>query len=154
MEVWKDVLGYEEIYQISNLGRIKSLHRDRIEEKILNPAKNNRGYLRLGLSGNGKVRYDSIHRLVAGAFIPNPKNLPEVNHIDGNKLNNGVENLEWVTKGQNQIHAYKTGLRKTTERQRMASKRNIEIALKQKRLNKENNKSNEKLQSNTQNERK
>lgn len=128
MEIWRDIPGYEEIYKISNLGRIKSLHRDRIKGQILNPAKNNRGYLRLGLSGNGKVRYDSVHRLVAEAFIPNPKNLPEVNHIDGNKLNNRVENLEWVTKGENQIHAYKTGLRKTTERQREASRKNIEIA--------------------------
>lgn len=128
MEFWKDIRGYEGIYQISNLGKIKSLHRDCTKGRILNPAKNNRGYLRLGLSGNGKVRYDSVHRLVAEAFIPNPKNLPEVNHIDGNKLNNRVENLEWVTKGENQVHAYKTGLRKTTERQREASRKNIEIA--------------------------
>jgi hypothetical protein len=134
MEIWKDIQGYEGIYQISNLGRIKSLHRDYTNGRILNPAKNNRGYLRLGLSGNGKVRYDSVHRLVAETFIPNPKNLPEVNHIDGNKLNNRVENLEWVTKGENQAHAYKTGLRKTTERQREASRKNIEIARNYKKL--------------------
>lgn len=120
MEVWKDIRGYEGIYQISNLGRIKSLHRDCRNGRILNPAKNNSGYLRVALSNNGKIRYDSIHRLVAEAFISNPKKLPEVNHIDGNKLNNSVENLEWVTKGENQIHAYKTGLRKITERQREA----------------------------------
>lgn len=128
MEIWKDVNGYEGVYQISNLGNIKSLPRKNAKGKILNPSTNNRGYLRVGLCFKEKVRYESIHRLVAEAFIPNRKNLPEVNHINGNKLDNRVENLEWVTKGQNQIHAYKTGLRKTTQRQREASRKNIEIA--------------------------
>ncbi len=129
MEIWKDIYGYEGAYKVSNLGRIQSLLRKNTKGKILNPAKNNRGYLRLGLCFKGKIRYDSVHRLVAEAFIPNPKNLPEVNHIDGNKLNNRVENLEWVTKGENQIHAYKTGLRKITEKQRQASRENIRIAI-------------------------
>lgn len=128
MEIWKDIRDYEGIYKISNLGNIKSLPREHVKGKLLNPARNNRGYLRVALSVKGRVRYDSVHRLVAETFIPNPKNLPEVNHIDGNKLNNKVENLEWTTKSQNQIHAYKTGLRKTTPRQRETSRKNIEIA--------------------------
>lgn len=134
MERWRDIIGYEGIYKISNLGRIQSLPRKRVKGKMLNPAKNNRGYLRVALCFEGKVRYDSVHRLVAETFIENPKNLPEVNHIDGNKLNNNVANLEWVTKGQNQIHAYKTGLRKTTKKQRETSRRNIEIARQYRKL--------------------
>lgn len=142
MEIWKDVNVYEGAYQISNLGNIKSLPRKNTKGKILKPAKNNRGYLRVGLCYKGKVRYDSVHRLVAETFIPNPKKLPEVNHIDGDKLNNKVENLEWVTKGENQSHAYKTGLRKTTQRQRGSSRKNIEIARMNRKL-KTNNSSEE-----------
>lgn len=130
MEIWKDIKGYEGVYKISNLGKINSLPRKHSKGKILNPAKNNRGYLRVALCFEGKARYDSIHRLVAETFIPNPKNLTEVNHKDGNKLNNTVENLEWTTRTQNQIHAYRIGLRKTTQKQIEASKRNIQIARK------------------------
>ena len=128
MKLWRDIVGFEGIYKISNFGDIKSLPRKRVKGKILNPAKNNRGYLRVGLCKDGRVRYESVHRLVAETFISTPQNLPAVNHIDGNKLNNNVENLEWVTKGQNQIHAYRIGLRKTTERQREISRNNIQIA--------------------------
>lgn len=128
IEIWRNIIGYEGTYLISNFGNIKSLPRKNTKGKVLNPSKNNRGYLRVTLSVEGKTRYDSVHRLVAETFIPNPKKLPEVNHLDGNKLNNNVENLEWVTKGQNQIHAYKTGLRKTTQKQRDTSRKNIEIA--------------------------
>lgn len=128
MEKWKYIKGYEKVYEISDLGNIKSLPRKNAKGKMLNPARNNRGYLRVALCLDGKVRYDSVHRLVAETFIPNPRKLPEVNHIDGNKLNNNVTNLEWVTKGQNQIHAYKEGLRKTTQKQREASRANIAIA--------------------------
>lgn len=130
MEIWKDIAGYEGFYKISNLGKIKSLPRKGVKEKILNPSKNNRGYLRVGLSAKGKVRYDSIHRLVAETFIENPKKMPEVNHIDGNKLNNNIENLEWVTKSENEKHAYKIGLRKMTSKQKEARRKNIEIARK------------------------
>lgn len=126
MEIWKDIQGYEGCYQISNLGRIKSLKNPK--EKILKNNKTSRGYLEARLSSNGKIRHFSIHRLVAENFISNTNNLPEVNHIDGNKLNNNMENLEWITRSKNNLHAYRTKLRKVTQKQREASRINIEIA--------------------------
>ena len=95
-EIWKDIAGYEGVYKISNLGRVKSLNylRKGIEKERI-PNKNNSGYLIVGLHKNGKIKQFLIHRLVAEAFIENPENLPQVNHIDENKLNNCVENLEW-----------------------------------------------------------
>ena len=96
-EIWKDIEGYEGAYQISNFGRIKN------KIKILSPQINNCGYLRIIL----KNKHYSIHRLVALAFLPNPENKPQVNHIDGNKTNNYVTNLEWVTASENQKHNYK-----------------------------------------------
>lgn len=106
-EIWKTVQGYENKYEVSNLGRVKSLERiDRynrkIEEKILAPRKHTGGYLRVQLSR--KDFY--IHRLVAQAFIPNLENKKYINHIDGNKTNNKVENLEWCTANENMKHAY------------------------------------------------
>ena len=102
-EIWKDVVGYEGLYQVSNLGNVKSLPRC-IEwkgsirhqpERLLKPANNGKGYLRVCLCKNGKEKHCRVHRLVASAFIYNPNNLPEVNHIDENKTNNCVDNLEW-----------------------------------------------------------
>ena len=102
MEEWKDIKGYEGIYQISNKGRVKSLNRidsrgRKRNEKILSPTPINGGYLHLNLYKNGKKKPYLIHRLVAEAFLPNPDNLPVVNHKDENKLNNNVENLEWCS---------------------------------------------------------
>lgn len=102
MEVWKDVKGYEGLYQVSNYGRVKSIKKDH----ILKPAPRQHGYLGVMLYGHGghKTRgfkTFSVHRLVAEAFIPNPHNLPEVNHIDECKTNNSVENLEWITRKGN-----------------------------------------------------
>ena len=105
-EVWKDVQGYEGLYQVSNLGRVKSLERSVYHSKggnriypgkILNPSNNGDGYLFLYLSKNGTTKEYRVNRLVAEAFIPNPDNLEVVNHKDENKLNNSVENLEWCT---------------------------------------------------------
>ena len=96
-EIWKDIKDYEGIYQVSNFGRIKN------KTKILSPQISNCGYLRIIL----KNKHYSVHRLVAETFIPNFKNKPQVNHIDGNKTNNSVTNLEWVTDSENQIHNYK-----------------------------------------------
>ena len=108
-EIWRDIEGYENIYQISNLGRIKSF---KGHEKILKPRKDGNGYLQVDLCKSGKIKKFLIHRLVAIAFILNPKNKPCVNHIDGNKENNCIDNLEWCTVQENNIHAFKTNLKK------------------------------------------
>ena len=102
MEEWKDIKGYEGIYQISNKGRVKSLGNNKTKkEKILRPRKIN-GYFSVRLCKKGeKPKEFNIHRLVAEHFIPNPDNLPVVNHKDENKLNNNVENLEWCTVAYN-----------------------------------------------------
>lgn len=97
-EIWKDIAGYEGLYKVSNLGRVKSLNylRKGIEKERI-PNKNNSGYLIVGLHKDGKIKTFLIHRLVAEAFIENVNDLPQVNHIDENKLNNSVENLEWCS---------------------------------------------------------
>lgn len=99
MEIWKDIADYENLYQISNRGRVKSLPRNGTckYEKILTPHKDSKGYYNVSLSKNGKRKIAYIHRLVAEAFIPNPENLPDVYHIDGNPANNDVTNLYWCT---------------------------------------------------------
>lgn len=102
-EVWKDIDGYEGLYQVSNLGRIKSLSRTvinggRVMKKratIMNTSKNSTGYLQVNLCVNNIRKKLLVHRIVATAFINNPQNLPQVNHIDENKQNNRVDNLEW-----------------------------------------------------------
>lgn len=118
-DFWKDIEGFEGLYQISNLGRVKSLSRMKkskhgtmymIKEKFLIHRKDKYGYFKLILSNNGKQFNKFSHRLVAESFIPNINNKPCVNHIDGNKQNNSVENLEWCTNKENTQHALKTGL--------------------------------------------
>ena len=103
-EVWKDIPGYEDKYQVSNLGRIKSCTRTRkckngsiaiVRERILKPRTDKDGYKEVALSLNGANTYFRVHRLVATAFIPNPLSLPLVNHKDENPANNIVDNLEW-----------------------------------------------------------
>ena len=93
-------------YYISNLGRVYSLKTN----KMLTAIDNGKGYLSVPIRLNGKQKRCYVHRLVAKAFIPNPDNLPQVNHIDGNKSNNNVNNLEWVTRKENTQHALKNGL--------------------------------------------
>jgi hypothetical protein len=108
-EIWKDIEGFEGLYQISNLGNVKSLNYRRSgKENLLSPTKCGRDYFRVKLGANNE-RY--MHRLVAKHFIPNPENKPEVNHIDGDKSNNCVLNLEWCTPSENKQHAYDTGLK-------------------------------------------
>ena len=95
MEEWRDIEGYEGLYQISNLGRVKSFPRPTTPGGILKTIKRKDGYCSIKLSKNGKVKKVLVHRLVAKAFIPNTNNLPIINHKDENPLNNNVDNLEW-----------------------------------------------------------
>lgn len=106
METWKDIKGFEGIYQISNMGRLKSF-KGGPRGRILSNKNSNGGYFSVVLCYGTKRRYTRIHRLVAEAFVPNPHNKPEVNHIDGNKQNNRADNLEWVTRAENHSHAIK-----------------------------------------------
>ena len=102
-EIWKDIRDYEGVYQISNLGKVKSLARKvsnghaliDLEERLLTPNTLAKGYFQVTLYKGKKRKCFQVHRLVAGAFIENPGNYPQVNHIDGNKQNNVVDNLEW-----------------------------------------------------------
>ncbi len=110
-EIWEDVEGYEGLYEVSNFGRVKSFAKSR-KGRILTPSFEKTGYTRVILSKDCDHKKFSIHRLVAMAFVPNPEDKPEVNHIDGNKLNNYFENLEWVTTSENQKHSLKIGIAK------------------------------------------
>jgi len=112
-EVWRDIPEYEGLYQVSNLGRVKNLNNFHTkEEKILKPMLHPKGYLRIALFKNRKPKFIFVHRLVATCFINNPENKNYINHIDCNKQNNMVENLEWVTTQENQTHAMDNGLYK------------------------------------------
>ena len=95
MEIWKNIEGYEGLYQVSNLGKVKR------NNHILKPGIHKKGYTYVNLSKNGKVSTYRVHRLIAETFIDNPENKSEVNHKDENKLNNNVNNLEWVTRKEN-----------------------------------------------------
>ena len=99
-EIWKDIQGYEGLYQVSNLGTVKSCY-FRKSEKILKPRKNHYGYLRFNLYKNGKSKTISAHKLVAVTFIPNPENKPQVDHINAVKTDNTIENLRWVSAKEN-----------------------------------------------------
>lgn len=127
-EVWKDIRGYEQVYQVSNLGRVKSLERvvdfgrsyRTVHEMILKQYIQNNGYVWVGLHKNNTQKRMLVHRLVAMAFIPNPDNLPEVNHKDENPLNNTLSNLEWCTRKYNENYG--------TKKQRQTLKQSIPVA--------------------------
>ena len=126
LETWKPVKGYEGLYEVSDRGRVKSLEREisfksknqfgvfytgyKAPEKILTPIVHKSGYLVVNLYFADTHKTKTIHRLVAEAFIDKPDGKSQVNHIDGNKVNNSVGNLEWVTPSENIKHAYKTAL--------------------------------------------
>lgn len=117
-EKWLPVIGYEGCYEVSNLGRVKSVRRTvrsfprnrTVPSRILRQSSLRGGYLSVGLWKNHLFKRVTVHRIVAQAFIPNPKKLPQVNHVDGNKLHNRVDNLEWCSREQNMQHAYTHGL--------------------------------------------
>lgn len=124
-EYWCDVNGYEGIYQVSNLGNVRSLDRVitrkngkklAIKGQLMKLHLDHRGYLRLNLRHLGKDKNSKIHRLVAQAFLPNPHNKPQVNHLNGDKLDNNVCNLEWCTQNENIEHAFANGLMRVGEK--------------------------------------
>ena len=104
-EIWLPVKGYEGYYEVSNLGKVLS---SRGCMRV--PTKSKLGYMRMNLSARGLARTFPVHRLVATAFLNNPEGKREVNHIDGDKTNNKVSNLEWCTSSENKYHAIQTGL--------------------------------------------
>lgn len=112
-EIWKDIKDYEGLYQVSNLGRVRSFYgkNGKVTDvaKILSGKADKDGYREVKLSKNGVVIYKRVHRLVAEHFLPGDSSL-QVNHIDGVKTNNNVTNLEWLTPRENTIHSHRTGL--------------------------------------------
>ena len=102
-EIWRDIAGYEGIYQVSNMGRVKSLHW--LGGRLIKPGSNKKGYLSVGLSKNNVMKNYKVHILVARAFLPNPENKPIVHHKDANRKNNRLENLEWATHYENQQYS-------------------------------------------------
>lgn len=114
--MWKDINGYEGLYQVSDDGRVKSAYRSGydgrvVNERILKPCPVGSGYLTVCLRKDGKTRRKYIHRLVGECFVDNPYGLPVINHVDGDKRNNNYQNLEWVTYSRNNQHAYDVGLK-------------------------------------------
>lgn len=117
-EIWADIKGYKGLYAISNYGRILSRPRKRTKGGLLTPQISKYGYYMQMLYKNGEQKLHRVNRLVAKTFVSNPNNLSQVNHIDGNKLNNKAKNLEWVTQSENQLHAYRIGLQKVSNKQK------------------------------------
>lgn len=118
-EIWKPIVGYEQYYEISDLGRVRSLPRKRIvfgketirDGRIITPIRHHKnGYYNVTVSVNNVKKLLSLHRTIAIAFIENPKKLPEVNHRNGEKSDNKVGNLEWISRIENVRHANKNGL--------------------------------------------
>lgn len=103
-EIWKNVSMFNGLYKVSNLGRVCRFHKH-TPPRILQPHLNTHGYVQVCLSKGEVRKFCTVHRLVATAFIPNPQNKDQINHIDGNKLNNSVNNLEWCTAKENIQHA-------------------------------------------------
>jgi hypothetical protein len=115
IEIWKDVIGYEGLYQVSNLGNVKRISSFRgVNKKYLNgynliPIDNGKGYLRIKLTKNNKSKRIMLHRIIAEAFIENKHNKPFINHINSDRKDNSIENLEWCTQSENVKHAVKVG---------------------------------------------
>ena len=116
MEIWKDIIGYDQ-YQVSNYGRVKTTaNKATRKERILKPLIHPKGYFRVALWKDNKSKFFFIHRLVAKYFISNPENKPTINHIDGDKSNNHIDNLEWTTYRENMNHAIENRISACGER--------------------------------------
>ena len=114
-EIWKDVIGYEGLYQVSSLGRVKGLEKKvtrsnrihSLKERMLDPYVGFHGYKMFNLVGNGKTRSVALHRIITETFIPNPENKRTINHKNKVKIDNRIENLEWCSDRENVSHAVK-----------------------------------------------
>ena len=128
--VWKPVVGYEGLYEVSNCGKVRSVEHytngHHLMAKELKPTMSQR-YLYVKLYKNAKPRTIRLHRIVAEAFVPNPMHKPQVNHINGNRLDNSVGNLEWCTSSENLRHAYKTGLKDIEDSMRKIRKKVLQL---------------------------
>jgi len=137
MEYWKSITGYEGFYESSNFGRIKALERpvrhpkgglQILKERVLKQGIR-KGYCFVVLSKNNMQKSFSVHRLVASTFLKNPENKRTVNHKDGDKINNKLENLEWATYSENEQHSIRTGLNDKRKRVKQFSKNKILIKI-------------------------
>ena len=120
-EIWKPVVGFENTYMVSSYGNVKGIVRSGSTGCMLKPIENRCGYQTVSLYEHPISKRCMVHRLVALAFIPNPDGKRTVNHKDGNKKNNCVDNLEWATHSENHKHAYRIGLRTVSEKQKLAA---------------------------------
>lgn len=114
-EIWKDVVGYEGSYKVSNFGRVISCKYSKIIE--IKASVSNKGYYGVSLYSNNRRKHFLVHRLVAQAFIPNPKNKPQIDHIDGNPLNNNASNLRWCTQKENCNFTIAIGRKKIAQKE-------------------------------------
>ena len=135
-ETWRDIKGYEGLYAISSTGRVKRLARNRIiatgvnkplKEKMIKTFKGKHGYIHVNLWKNGQMKQHRIHRLIMLAHTEKPQNKNVINHIDGDKTNNILENLEWCTSKENTMHGFETGLMKKGERHSQAKLKDVQI---------------------------
>ena len=119
-EIWKTIVGYEELYEVSNTGKVRSRDRKTLrgirKGRELKPSIIHQGYYSVSLCNGGCVKYARVNRLVAEAFCEKREGCDQVNHKDGNKLNNHADNLEWCTRSENMIHAYQNGLQTKTSK--------------------------------------
>lgn len=130
-EYWADIVGYEGMYQISNLGNVKSLERlspqgHLVSERIMRQYKNNSGYKIVDLTKNGTRKHWLVHRLVAEAFVENPNGYNEVDHIDTNKDNNSADNLRWCTHSQNHLNPLTVIVKSNTHKGKKLSAEQVE----------------------------
>ena len=140
-EIWKDIKGYEGYYQVSNLGEVRSVDRVKwngvkyvhIKGRILKKSDDRHGYYHVSLSKDGKVKKKKVHKLVAITFLENLDDLYCINHIDGKKKNNNVNNLEWCSSSENNKHAWDEGLKKSSSKQKEKAKSFIKLGMNKKK---------------------